>query len=633
MKFRLTTILVVCLTLAARSAGVEPVTLQSPDGAIRAIVYADEAGRLMYRLQRGEQTVIEPSRLGPNIDGVALGEPVELGPPKRFSFEERYPWRGAHATAVNHYAGAAIPVTQTTAKVRYILEFRVFADGVGFRYILPGEGGRTVRPEATTFTVPAGSEVWFQTNTNNYEGFYQRYRLDQIEPGTYLGPPLVVVLPHGQGYAAISEAALFDYSGMTLKAQGGGSPVFEAAFQDDDAWTIEGTITTPWRVVMISPDLNGLVNCDIIWNLCPPPPAKLAEATWIKPGRALWHWWSGKIGNWDSVAFPLQKGWIDAAAEFGFEYYLVDAGWEHTWTAPGKDKWAHLRELCDYAKQKQVGVIVWKRWKSGRTEGADMTGLDDEAERRDFFRRCRQAGVVGVKIDFMDSESLERIRFYQAALKDAAEYQLLVNFHGANKPTGEARTWPNEIAREGVRGLEYNKWSELPPSHYATLCFTRFLAGHGDFTPVTFNPEMLKGTTFALQLASAVAFTCPLIHFADRPELYRQSPAQEVLRSIPSVWDETRVLPESEIGELAALARRTAKVWFVGIMNGSATEAKTYALDLSFLGPGSYRAILLGDDPGRPDAFQRRSQSVKAGDSLEVKMNPGGGFVGMFEPQ
>ena len=337
------------------------------------------------------------------------------------------------------------------------------------------------------------------------------------------------------------------------------------------------------------------------------------------------------MGNWDSVAFDRQQQWVDYAAEFGFECYLVDAGWEHTWKKPGKDKWDLLKELTTYAAERGVGIVVWKRWKTGRTEGIDMEGLDDPESRRNFFRRCKAAGAIGIKIDYMDSESKAMIDFYTAVLEDTADAQLMVDFHGANKPTGESRTYPHEVTREGVRGLEYNKWSALPPHHYASLPFTRFLAGHGDFTPCTFNVETLKGTTFALQLATAVCYTSPVMFYADRPELYLESPAVDVFKAIPSVWDETRVLAGSAIGDLAVLARRRGDVWFVGIINGGAQ--RPYELNLSFLGNGRYAAVLLADNPARPDSLVRTETVVQSSSSLPVRMNAGGGFVAMFAPQ
>jgi alpha-glucosidase len=233
-------------------------------------------------------------------------------------------------------------------------------------------------------------------------------------------------------------------------------------------------------------------------------------------------------------------------------------------------------------------------------------------------------------LDFMDSESKAVIDFYTAVLEEAAEYELMVDFHGANKPTGESRPYPNEMTREGIRGLEYNKWSALPAAHYATLPFTRLLAGHGDFTPCTFNPEMLKGTTFALQLATAICYTSPLMFYADEPERYLRTPAVDVIKAIPSVWDETIVLPGSELGRLAAIARRRGPVWFVGLINGGA--ARRYELDLDFLGEGRFQSVQLGDNPTRADDLIRSTSVVSASTSLAVAMNAGGGSVVMLRP-
>jgi len=604
--------------------------LKSPDGRLVVTIGTSDLSRLQYSLSYGDRAIIEPSPLGLTVDSVPLGRGVTLDTPVCSDFIDVYPWRGVHAVAVDRHLAARIPVTHNGTGLTYLLEVRMFNDALAFRYIVPASGTHTVAGEDTAFRLLPGCVVWFQTNTRNYEAQYQNCPIAEIPAGTHAGPPVVVELPDNGGFAAITEAALFNYSGMTLACDGGRSHLLRAAFEDDQSWRLTGTIKTPWRVVIVTKDLNGLVNTDVIHNLNDPPKPELADADWIRPGRAFWHWWSGTIGNWDSVAYERQRSWIDYAAQFGFEYYLVDAGWEFTWHQPGKDKWALLKELCDYAAKKNVGIFVWKRWRTGRTEGTEMEGLDDPIKRRDFFRRCKQAGVVGLKIDFMDSESKQRIDFYTDVLTDAADCELMINFHGANKPTGESRTFPNEVTREAIRGLEYNKWTTLPPAHYASLPFTRFIAGHGDFTPCTFNPKMLKGTTFALQLASAICFTSPVMHYADRPELYLKSPAVDVIKAIPSVWDQTKVLAGSKIGDLAVFARRRGRRWFVGIINGSGRH--NYDLDLSFLGPGKYHAVMLADNPSRPDDLVRTEKTVTADQTIAVAMNAGGGFVAMFTP-
>jgi len=625
----LTTIIILVLIVGCADA--RPLVVKSPTDKLAATISISPSGRLQYELTRHGEPVIEPSPLGITVDNLNLGRGVSLGKAKRSRIRESYPWRGVHSTAVNNCNVDRVPVTHVASGIEYELEVRCFKDGLGFRYVVPGNTTRTVAGEDTAFKLPPGCKVWFQTNTASYEAEYQDLPVEKMPANKHIGPPMIVKLPEGRGYAAITEAALFNYSGMTLRPEGGDSRLFHAAFQDDKTWELKGAIKTPWRVVIVTPDLNGLVNSDIIHNLNDPPSPELANADWIRPGRAFWHWWSGKIGNWDSVAFDRQFKWIDHAAEFGFEYYLVDAGWEFTWRAAGKDEWAHLKELCDYAAKEDVGIIVWKRWNTGKTEGVQMTGLDTPQRRRDFFQRCSKAGVAGIKIDYMNSESKKLIDFYTDVLKDAIGYKLMINFHGANKPTGECRTYPHEVSREGIKGLEYNKWSALSPKHYASLPFTRFVAGHGDFTPCTFNPKMLKGTTFALQLATAVCYTSPVMHYADKPELYLKSPAADIIKAIPSTWVETRVLPGSKIGELAVMARRKDRTtWFVGIINGGGK--KTYDLDLSFLPRGHYRCVQLADNPVRPDDLLRSQKMVTRDDAINVNLNSGGGFVAMLKP-
>ena len=523
---------ILCLSLNLTGYATDTVTIESPGNAIAVTVSVGAEERLTYAVERrqgGKTTILRPSPLGITIDGVDFGDGVKLGECRRETHNERYPWRGVHSEVVSHCNVAWIDVTHVDSGTAYVLELGIFDDGMGYCYIIPDSGECTISGEAGAWNLPEDCEIWYETDVKNYEGFYAKGKPAELEPDLSIGFPVVIVYADGT-YGAITEALLFAYSGMSLRTTG--STVLKGVFEDDESWQATGEIRTPWRVTLTGPDLNALVNCDVVPNLCPSVDRDMFPdgwaADWIRPGRALWNWWSDS-----PVDFLDQKVWVDKAAELGFEYHLVDAGWERHWQLPDKDKWACLKELCDYARDKGVGIHVWKFWDQ----------LADPEARRDFFRRCVEAGVVGIKIDFMDSESQERIDFYIQTLDAAADAKLMINFHGANKPTGEPRMFPHEMTREGIRGLEYNKWSDLPATHYATLPFTRYLAGHGDFTPCTFNPEKLKGTTAALQLASTIVFTSPLMHWADHWKYYLESNALEVIKAIPSVWDETKVLP------------------------------------------------------------------------------------------
>jgi alpha-glucosidase len=620
-----------------------PATIEAPNGEVKVEVMVNSDGRLCYTVNRIKPintVILEPSALGITIDNVDLGQGVKIGSVSRSMKNEKYPWRGVHSEAVNHYNGAEISITHTDSGRQYTLEVRVFPDGMGYRYIVPGSGRRTISGEAGNWNLPDDCMIWHQDVISNYEGLHILTDFSKSDPN--VGLPVTVEYSDGT-YGCITEAGLFAFSGMSAAINAGQS-VLESVFMDDQSWTETGDISTPWRVTMTGPDLNALVNCDIVHNLCPPPDKELfpdgMSTEWIVPGRSLWNWWSDS-----SVAFNQQRQWVDAAVEMGFEYYLVDAGWE-SWGSGDMDVWACLKDLCDYAKEKGIKIQVWKHWSGLNEEGAAAPGRGGFGgfgrgrggataglSRAEYFEKCAQAGASCIKVDFMDSESRARINFYTNTLIDAAKAKLMINFHGANKPTGEPRTYHNEMTREGIMGLEYNRWDQLPPTHYATLPFTRFLAGHADFTPCTLNPGKIYGTTCTLQLASAISTTSPILNFAENYNYYLKSKALEVIKEIRSVWDETIVLPGSDIGELSALARRSGSTWLVSIINGNSDEGKEYTLDLSFLGSGTYKAVYVSDVIGTPADMNVETTTATKGRKVDVSMDKGGGFVALFKLQ
>jgi alpha-glucosidase len=608
-----------CLLAAA-------VELLSPGKTVRLMV-AVAGGRLDYRATLRGRPVIEPSPLGIAIDRVDLGEGAAIGRVERYRVDERYPFRGVHAEAVNRCEGARISARHAASGTPYALDVRVFDDGFGFRFVVPGPGGGKRVPDAASgFRLPAGSVVWFHDFEGHYEGIHKRLKIEDVRPGDWAAPPLTIQLPGGAGYAAITEAALRDYAGMALQAHGQGffgerlghaEPVsypFALRYPNDQARlaepaAIEGTITTPWRVVIAAPDLDALVNSDIVANLSPPPDPRLfpqgIRTPWLRPGRAVWKYLEPAGEN----TLESMKEFSRMAAELGFEYNLVEGFWQR-WPA------AQLRELVDYSRERGVGIWLWKHSRD----------LIDPAARREFMKAVHEAGAVGVKVDFFDHEAKEVIDRYHAVLRDAAEFQLMVDFHGANKPTGETRTWPNEMTREAVRGLEYRGGSTRA-GHNTTLPFTRLLAGPADYTPVVFG-ERRKETTAVHQIATAAVFTSPLLVFGANPRTLLDSPAVDLVKSIPSTWDRTIVLPVSEIGEVAAFARRSGDRWFLAVLNGPA--GRTVRLPLSFLDDGAYHALLVRDKDDDPVAVAIENRDAGSTDVLELTLRPGGGFVARF---
>jgi len=601
------------------------VRVLSPDESVQFKLFVQE-GRLKFAVDLNKHAVIEPSPLVFTLDGTDVTQGAEFGEIKTYEVKETYPWRGVHSQAVNHCKGATVPLKHAKSNLHYTLEIRAFNNGVAFRYVIPGGTEARVPDEATVFVVPDGSTAWYHDLNGHYEGVHEKKAVAGAKAGEWAAPPVTIKLPAGAGYASITEAALVNYSGMALQTDGRrgfklvlghNHPVsypFRLRYSQEDIdrlskpAVISGPITTPWRVVLVGADLNTLVNADVIHNLCPPPDPKLfpkgLHTEWIKPGRAVWKYLDGGQNSLDGM-----KEFCRLAGQLGFEHNIVEGFWK---------KWsdAELKDLVKVGKENGVGIWLWKHRKE----------LNDPAARQAFFKKCQDAGVVGVKIDFFDHDHKEVIDFYQVLLKETAEHRLMVNFHGSTKPTGEARTWPNEVVRESVRGMEASKLTTRA-IHDANLPFTRFLAGHGDYTPVHFGARRAD-TTWAHQVATAAVFTAPLLLFAAHPQNILDNPCAPLIKSLPTVWDETIVLPISEIGETAAFARRRGDTWFLAIVNGPA--ARTVRVPLSFLGQGEYRALMIRDDKKDPAAVRIENTKARNGDTLMIELSNGGGFIARF---
>lgn len=586
----------------------EEVKLESPGGSITISLSTESSGRLVYSVLYGGKEVVSRSALGLSIDGKKLGENVLIGEPILSVVNEKYATKGVHDTAVNRYNSAIIPITQLQSQVTYQLEVKVFDYGIAFRYVVPHKGSATVQGEASSWKIPAGSTVWYQENIFYYEGLYYETPVSKLGVKK-LGPPLTYQTPDSI-YVSITEAALYNYSGMSLQSDNSG--MLHAAFVNDSSgWKMQDTIVTPWRVAIISDNLNGLVNSDIIQNLNPAPDSTLQHAEWIKPGRAVWSYFMH-----DNVTtMALEKNYIDKAALLGFEYSVVDAGWESSWP----NCMDSLKALVHYASNKKVAVWAWKSY----------TSLKDKAIRVAFFKQMQIAGVAGIKIDFIDKEGIDQARFYEDALKDAADHHLMIDFHGANKPTGLNRTYPNELTREAVYGQEWTTFNPQGPLHNAILPFTRMLAGPADATPGVFNSKKAYGTSRAHQLALQVIFNSVLTCWPADPDAYLASPALPFIKVVPTVWDETIVLRPSSIGKVAAFARRKGADWFISIIN--AGDEKRFVLPLHFLGKGNFKTEVLQDDLTDADQLLYSHTSYTADDSLLIVMKASGGYAAMLK--
>lgn len=602
--------------------------VRSPNGQV-TFAFLPNAERLTFTVRLGDTTVIEPSPIVLTLDGYDLSAGVVQNGVVRDEVRERYPWSGVRSTAVSDSHRARLSLTHDLTSIGYTLEVRAFDDGVAYRHIIPGDRNTSRVPdEWSTFNLPAGSTVWYAGMDGHYEAPYVKQDAAAVQPGEWAGPPLTYKLPQGGGYASITEANLVNYSGMGLESNGRGGwtiglghrqPLnypFELRYGREEgkrlgrAAAITGDITTPWRVVMIGRDLHTLATSTILPNLCPPPDPRLfpegIKTSWISPGRAVWRYVDGGPTGVDGM-----KVFSRMAGQLAFEHHVIEGIWRK-WTLEER------RDVVEYSRQQGVGVWFWQHTNQLRTPEA----------REEFFKMLSGLGVVGAKLDFFDHEAKEVIDLYEALLRKAAEHRVLLVFHGSNKPTGRERTWPNELVRESVRGMESRGMLERA-LHQTILPFTRYLAGPADYTAMIFS-ERRRDSSVAHQIASLAVFASPLLTIAANPESILASPAADVIKSVPSTWDETRVLAGSEIGELVVFARRRGDVWFLAVMNGPA--ARTITVPLSFLSAGRYQGSLVRDAAPDGSAVRVDSAVHTARDTIALELRAGGGFLGRFAP-
>lgn len=475
-----------------------------------------------------------------------------------------------------------------------ILEVALLNNAVAYRYTSTSGKGLKVTKEHSSFKIPAGSKVYFFERNNawklkSYAGTWEHCTIENFPSisgaNPVQGTPLVFQLPDAK-YAVATEVNLQNYSGLRWDAA---TPFWiRAEFTEgEEGFMLTTPLCTPWRVMFVADNLNELVNQTVVRQLSPTPDKELfADTNYIVSGKSVWRWFSRGTGNPDE-----ERQFIDYAHQLGFKYSIIDEGYSR-WEG---DYWQQLRELAAYAVDKNVSIILWNH----SNTISDPT--DSYILMRNWLDKVKQAGMAGVKVDFMNSEAKSLIDFDIQLLKECAKRKLLVNFHGCQQPAGEAYTYPNEITREGIRGLELNKMSEgpIPSYHNVLLPFTRLVVGHGDYTPLSFvNPG---NTTFAHQLATLVAFNSSMQVIAEDPYVLLHepsvTPALDFIKAVPTVWDATIVLPETEMGKTAVVARRSGDDWFVYAMNGT-NDVIDINIDVSSIVPGylQFEASLFVDD-------------------------------------
>jgi alpha-glucosidase len=559
-------------------------------------------------------------------------------------------------TVRDHYNQLTVHLQERPAPHRRLdLVFRAYNSGVAFRYFLPRQQalqrfmlaredtGFYFTRKVSAFALDLGSF------TTAYEQEFRRVSIDDIRPSSIIGLPLLVSVPNGP-WMALTEADLEDYAGMYVGGAEGvpnglASKLATLPGHDNEAVAAATPKATPWRVIMINSWPGGLIDTteDLVLNLS--PACALKDTSWIEPGKTAWDWWSGDYDT--GVNFnpgmntPTLEHYIQFAADHHLPYMLIDAGWARQssqtggWENADITHWnshVNLPQILAFAKARNVKVLLWMHWRSA------------ERQMNVAFPLFHKWGVAGVKVDFMNSDSQPMVNFYYRVARIAARYHLVVDFHGAFKPTGMRRTYPNQLTREGVMGMEYSKSTyRCTPYHDVILPFTRMLAGPMDYTPGCFNnatkaqfkPQnvnpMCQGTR-AHQLAMYVVFFSPLQMLSDYPEIYDHSPGMAFLDQVPTVWDETRVL-NGDPGEYVTIARKKGQQWYLGAMTN--WTPRNMEIPLDFLGAGTYQAWIFADGPNAAVNAKDliiTKKLVRANEHLPAHLAPGGGLAVILTP-
>ena len=627
------------LAASAMTAAATAPVLTSPDRHVSVKLQSTADGGLTYSISRDGKPVLLPSNLGLELQGADLANALTVtGVSKPRTFSEDYQMAVGKKSRISYRANEQTYSVHNAQRQAMDIVFRVSNDGVAFRYIVaePSLPHKKLIQERTTFALPSSARAWLQpiavaqtgwSGTNpSYEEHYQM----DIPVGTVSPSPAGWVFPalfkSGDNWVAISEAGMdgsFQASRLAPESAGGkysiGNPMAAEVFTGGGLMAeVDGTLTSPWRLLALG-SLNTVTNSTLGTDLA--APAIAFDKQLVKPGHASWSW---ALMKDDATVYDVQKKFIDYAADMRWDYTLIDADWDRK---IGYDK---VKELVDYAAAKKIGILLWYNssgaWNT--TEYTPKSKLLTHEQRVAEFKRLRDMGVKGVKIDFFNGDAQSMIAYYIAILRDAADAGLLVNFHGATLPRGWTRTWPNLMTMEAVRGMEFTTFEQVDedqmPTHAAMLPFARNLFDPMDFTPMVFGdiPTIKRSSSNGFELATSVLYISGFQHFAEIPEGMATVPAyvKAFLQQLPRSWDDSRLV-EGYPGQYAVIARRSGDTWYIAGINATESD-KVLMLDLSFA--HAKHGVIIADGDAERSFSQR---GIAAGKKVAVTIKPHGGFV------
>jgi alpha-glucosidase len=634
------------------------VTVTSPDAKIKFTLSTDKDG-LYYRIYYKGVLMADISRLNISFkEGGAFKNSLTISQAKPERLTEDYELITGKASKVHSECNRVIvPVTEQSGTKRNLkIEVRVFNDGAAFRYVLPEQHQWTsvnITDETDSFNLtqnPVTTALLRQNYTTSHEGLYTKTSLNQLKSDTLMDMPVLFEFPNG-AYMAITEAALRYYAGMYLMKHNGVLESRLSPLPHQPDIKVKATLphNSPWRVMMISDRPGAFIESNILTNLN--EPCKIKDVSWLKPGKTTFPWWNGNAVP-DSIDAPgnnyaTNMYYVNFCAKYGIEYHSVVEYGLHEWyvndgagfqpgphadpskAVPGLD----MQQICDSAAKKGVGIRVWVHFY------ALYPKLDET------FAQYEKWGIKGLMCDFMDRDDQEMVNMQEEILQKAAQHHLHVQFHGAYKPTGTSRTWPNEFTREGTLNYENDKWNNLVnPDADINIPFTRMLAGSTDYhlggfralSPsqfkVHYTRPFVQGTRCHM-LAMYVVLENALGMVCDDPVAYINQPGFEFIQTVPTTWDETHVI-DAKAGEWLAIARRKGNDWYIGAITNH--DSRTIATTFDFLPDGNYTAEIWSDAPqSDPDInhLVKKVQHINKTTVMTMLLSPGGGQVMHLKPE
>lgn len=606
----------------------------------------------MYSVAFKGEPLIGFSTLGLDFENGKFDDKLKLSKPIFREGNETYELVVGKSKIVHsRYREVKIPLKETVDPKREInLVVRAFDDGIAFRYEFPQQANwkaYTLNEENTTFKLhrdPKLLTLFLPSFTTSHEGEYSHLPWSEVKADTLMDMPTLLEFPGGV-YMAITEAALVNYTGMYLVKNNGVLTSRLSPLPGQSHIKVNATLPhlSPWRVLMISDRVGSLIESNILTNLN--EPCKIKDVSWINPGKTTFPWWNGNVTPDTNFApgnnFETNKYYIDFCYRSGLEYHSVVEYGLHEWyvndgtgfmpgpnvdvtkPVPGLD----MQQICDYAKTKDVGIRVWTHW------GALYPKLDSA------FAQFQRWGIKGLMVDFMDRDDQEMVNIQEEILQKAAAHQLHIQFHGAYKPTGLHRTYPNEFTREGTLNYESNKWdNRMTPDHDINIPFTRMLGGStdyhlGGFRAVPANAFKIQYTrplvlgTRCHMLAMYVVLENYQGMVCDYPAAYEGQPGFDFLQKIPVTWDETKV-PDAKVSEYLTIARRKNDDWFVGSITNHAS--RQLSVSLNFLPEGDYIADIYTDASDaneNPNHLEKQTRMFNRQDKITLQLSSGGGAV------